>query len=262
MRSTGVVASPGFGRFAFAGDRAWGSGVRLVDDPALLPSWLPRPGAATVADHVPLDLYPDVVRLPFLRDPQDENPTWPEPLQDEWSSLRLCDVLDAPAPFDEVPSDWQLAALLPLLLSETQRFWFLAAERSDEVEFSVRLGRLSLPSGRRPGGRRRLSRVVRDLSITASSVSGDAEVSRFWLARGTGPQEADLALQQLSASHLWTEQWLLRLHEWREEQSLLIAGPVGLQQRLVEVGLSFWAVVPTSPWPPGCGLGSNRHFGL
>lgn len=108
--------------------------MQLVDDPALLPAWLPRPGASTVADHVPLGLYPELVRLPFLHDPRNEDPTWPEPLRSEWASLRLCDVLDAPAPFDEGPTDQQLAALLPLLLAEDQRFWFLAAEGTDEVE--------------------------------------------------------------------------------------------------------------------------------
>jgi hypothetical protein len=240
-----------------------GGAVQLVDDPALLPPWLPRPGSATVADHVPLELYPEVVRLPFLHDPQDEDPTWPMPLRAEWAALRLCDVLDAPAPFDEGPSGQQLAALLPLLLSEGQRFWFLAADRSDDVELSVRLGRLELPPDRRVRGRRRLPRMVRDLAITASSVSGDAEVSRFWLAKGAGPQEADLALQQLSASHVWTDQWVLRLHAWRyDEQSMLIAGPAGIQQRLAAVGLASWAVAPTVSWPPGCQLGSNRHFGL
>jgi hypothetical protein len=240
-----------------------GAGVQLVGDPALLPPWLPRPGATTVADHVPLDVYPEVVRLPFLHDPPDEDPTWPEPLRSEWASLRLCDVLDAPAPFDEGPSDWQLAALLPLLLAEDQRFWFLAVEGTDEVESFVRLGRLALPGNRRVGGERRLARVLRDLAIPASSVSEGAEVSRFWLASGAGPQEAELALQALSASHLWTDQWLLRLHGWRyDEQSMLIASPVGIQQRLATVGLASWAVAPTVPLPPGCGLGSNRHFGL
>lgn len=218
--------------------------MQLVDDPTLLPPWLPRPGSATVADHVPLELYPEAARLPFLHDPPDENPTWPEPLRVEWVSLRLCDVLDARAPFDDGPSDPQLAALLPLLLSEGQRSWFLAAERSDEVELFVRLGRLELPPDRRVRGRRRLRRMVRDLAVTASSVSGDAEVSRFWLARGAGPQEANVALQQLPASHLWTDQWLLRLYAWRyDEQSMLIAGPVGIQQRLVAVGLSSLAAV-------------------
>jgi len=238
--------------------------VQLVDDPALLPRWLPRQGAATVADHVPLDLYPEVVRLPFLHHPRDESkdPTWPMPLRSESAGLRLCDVLDAPAPFDEVPSDQQLAALLPLLLPERRPFWFLAAQRSDEVESFVQLGRLSLPPNGRVASQRHLRRAVRDLAITASAVSETIEVSRFWLARGAGPQEADLALRQLSASHLWTDQWLLRLHEWRHEQSMLIAGPVGIQQRLAAVGLPSWALAPTLPWPPGCRLDSNRHFGL
>ena len=43
---------------------------------------------------------------------------------------------------------------------------------------------------------------------------------------------------------------------------MLIAGPVGLQQRLTAVGLCSWAVAPTVPWPPGCRLDSNRYFGL
>ena len=155
--------------------------MQLVDDPGLLPPWLPRPGAATVADQVPLDLYPEVVRLPFLHDPPDEDPTWPQPLRAEWATLRLCDVLDAPAPFDEGPSERQLAALLPLLLAEDQQFWFLAADGADEVELFVRLGRLALPGDRGVEGGRSLARVLRDLAIPASSVSGDAEVSRFWL---------------------------------------------------------------------------------
>lgn len=40
--------------------------MQLVDDPSLLPAWLPRSGAAIEADHVPLDQDPEVVRLPLL----------------------------------------------------------------------------------------------------------------------------------------------------------------------------------------------------
>ncbi len=47
---------------------------------------------------------------------------------------------------------------------------------------------------------------------------------------------------------LWTAQWLLRLHGRRyDEQSMLIAGPAGIQQRLATVGLAYWAVAPTVP---------------
>lgn len=234
--------------------------MQLVDDPSLLPPWLPRPGASTVADHIPLGAYPEVVRLPLL-EPPGTNPTWPQPLQAAWASQRLCDVLDAPAPFTESPSDQQVTALVQLLLPERERFWFLIAERNDEVERFVRHDRLGLPPGR-PRRGRRLQRSLHGLAVDAGSVSEDSGVSRYWLVIGAGPQEAEVALTQLSTSHLWTDGWLLRLHEWREEQSMLIAGPAGIQRRLATVGLPTWALAPTVQWPPGCRVDPYRHFGL
>ena len=242
------------------GSSSDGASMRLVDDRSLLPSWLPRPGAATVADHVPLDIYPEVVRVPLL-EPPGTNPTWPQPLQAAWASLRLCDVLDTPAPFTENPSDQQTTALVQLLIPERQDFSFLVAERNDEVEWFVRQGQLDLPQGRATNGRR-LRRGLRDLTVNAGAVSKVVEVSRYWLARGTGPNDAEVALTQLSTSHLWTDTWLLRLHEWREEQSMLVAGPTGTLQRLAAAGLSSWAVGSTEPWPPGCRGDQDRHFGL
>ncbi len=236
------------------------SQMQLVDDRSLLPPWLPRPGASTVGDHVPLDVYPEVVRLPLM-EPPGTHVTWPQPLRAIWRSLRLCDVLDAPAPFTEGPSDAQTTSIVRLVLHEEQRFWFLIAERNDEVEWFVRHDRLGLqPDQPRRG--RRLQRVLGDLAVDARSVSEDPAVSRYWLATGTGPRDADVALTQLSSSHLWTDGWLLRLHEWREEQSMLVAGPAGVQDRLASAGLPNWAVDATVPWPPGCQGDHDRHFGL
>lgn len=234
--------------------------MQLLDDPSQLPRWLPRPEASTVAGQVPLAAYPDVVRLPLLEQP-GVNPTWPQPLEPGWASLRLCDVLDANAPFRQDLPDEQVAALVRALVPEQDSFWFLVADTGGDVEWLVVHRRLGVPF-RCPRTSRALRRALRNLAIDAGSVSEDAETSRYFLAMGTGPQDALVALTQLSTVYVWTNRWLLRLHGWREEHSMLVGGPLGLQQRLAAVGLPSWGVGPTVPWPPGCQGDHGRHFGL
>lgn len=234
--------------------------MQLLDDPSLLPRWVPRPNASTIAGQVPLDVYPEVVRVPLI-EPPGTNPTWPQPLQAAWAPLRLCDVLDAPPKFRQDLSNQEVAALVRILVSERESFWFLVAETGGDVELRVVHDRLGVPF-RRPRTSRALRRALRNVAIDARSVSEDAETSHYFLAMGTGPSDADVALTQLSTAYVWTDRWLLRLHGWREEHSMLVAGAAGIRQRLAAVGLPSWTVGPTMTWPPSCQGDHDQHFGL
>lgn len=209
-----------------------------------LPPWLPRPSGATVraattaAEHIPLEVYPEVVRVPLREDPDSHNPTWPSVLRPQWVGWTLCDVIDGHEPFTRDLSSAQFDSLAHVIMEDGEEFAALVADTSGVTEF----GQL------RAHGHISAERVVPPMG---------GGVPGFYLVSGAGLVDVQTALSLvMPVSHLWTATWLLRFQDWREETSMLVAGPYGAQQRLAEAGLSSWRLGPEVLWPPSC-----RHPG-
>lgn len=195
---------------------------------------MPLPGGGIVAGRIPLDVFPHVVRVVHEHDARQRFPdVWPE-LRPDHAALRLCDVLDRPIKFTASPPEQQVHALVAAL-GWDERVSALVADTERHRDF-----------------------VAAAPLVPSHLVEPGTAVSYRLLPRITEDQAVEL-LGYRRLSHLWSSTWLVRVHEWAEEHSLLVAGDATIRDTLAERGLRFLDVSSDTPWPPKC-RNPQRHL--